>query len=144
MHPSGGFCASCFALFIISLVLGGSPVSGDSQSLVDATAFSQLAGCAQGCFYTRSSPATACDVLGLAIGCPPSFCSHAQNSCYCQPDLQTSATDWLSSCVNSYCVSDQADINSAVSLYANYCLANGGTLTLPASVLASTTSSLQS
>lgn len=143
MHSSGGFCAFCFTLFIISPVLGGSPVSSDSQTLVQGSAFSQLAGCAQSCFFTTSSPATACDVLGLEIGCPPQFCSQAQNSCYCQPTRQASATNWLSGCINSYCASNQADINSAVNLYANYCLAHGGTLTLPASISVSTTSSSQ-
>jgi hypothetical protein len=144
MHSSGGSCALlCLILFIISSVLGSTPLSSDSQSLIDGTAFTQLAGCAQGCFWTFTAPATACDVLGLEIGCPPDYCSQAQNSCYCQPARQASATNWLSGCVNSSCVGDQAVISSAVNIYANYCLAHGGTLTLPASTSASTTSSLQ-
>ncbi|KAF4634404.1 hypothetical protein G7Y89_g3700 [Cudoniella acicularis] len=135
-----GSCALCIILFLTS------PALGDTQSIWNGTAFPNLAGCAQGCIYTQSinTPRVPnCDVLGLKMGCSVAYCSMAQNSCYCQPSRQANATNYISSCVNSACLGDQANIDVAINIYANYCLTHGGTLTAPASIVASTTSSLQ-
>ncbi|KAH8683236.1 hypothetical protein BGZ60DRAFT_512251 [Tricladium varicosporioides] len=96
MFSSGGSCALCLIFIFIIL-----PVRGDVQTIWNGTAFLNLAGCAQGCIFTQSLKAptlTNCDVLGLRMGCPVYYCSDSQNSCYCQPSRQATATNYLSGC----------------------------------------------
>jgi hypothetical protein len=61
-----------------------------------------------------------------------------ENDCYCRPDLQSVAVEYVSSCVNNGCNGADIDINKATNIYKNYCTSNGYTQ-LPATREASAT-----
>ncbi|KAF1915646.1 hypothetical protein BDU57DRAFT_452785 [Ampelomyces quisqualis] len=92
----------------------------------------------------RSCPV---DVLGRELGCDVvQGCStrnwQAKNDCYCRPDLQQPAHQWLTSCIQSSCsVGDAAiDASTAGSIYAQYCAGKGyPSGPLPATVQATVT-----
>ncbi|OAL02811.1 hypothetical protein IQ06DRAFT_345800 [Phaeosphaeriaceae sp. SRC1lsM3a] len=88
------------------------------------------------------------DVLARKLGCEANECSsrgwQAKNDCYCRPDLQKPAHDWLTSCIQSSCSVGNADLDASTagSIYARYCGEKGyPSGPLPATVAATVTAS---
>jgi hypothetical protein len=118
-----------------------------TQDISTLPAFSRQKPCAISCFMTGSICPE--DLLGVKLGCAPQgLCSargwQAKNDCYCRPDLQTPAHEWLTSCIQKYCsVGDAAiDASTAGALYGQYCEEKGYPAgALPATVQATITAS---
>jgi hypothetical protein len=134
-----------FALFLLSPWAVRAQVGTMPQDLSTIAAYSQQLPCAQSCFmYGKSCPR---DILGQELGCNSnSGCSsrgwEAKNDCYCRPDLQTPAQQWLTSCISSACSVGNAalDASSAGAIYNQYCQGKGYTAgPLPATVQATIT-----
>jgi hypothetical protein len=118
-----------------------------TQDISTNPAYSRQLPCAQSCFmYGVSCPF---DNLGKQLGCEvQNSCNtrgwQAKNDCYCRPDLQQPAHQWLTSCIQSACsVGDAAiDASTAGSIYARYCAEKGyPSGPLPATVQATLTAS---
>jgi hypothetical protein len=115
------------------------------QDVATIAAYSQQLPCAQSCFMaTGFCPK---DTLGKELGCQPNNnCNtrgwEAKNDCYCRPDRQAPAQQWLTSCINSACSVGNAaiDASTAGSIYNQYCQEKGYPAgPLPATVQATIT-----
>jgi len=116
------------------------------QDLSTMVGYYQQLPCAQSCFmFGKSCPV---DALGRELGCDPkNSCNsrgwEAKNDCYCRPDYQKPAQQYLTSCINSGCSVGNAAIDAATagSMYNQYCQEKGYTAAdpLPATVEATIT-----
>lgn len=102
--------------FLVLLHLAAS----ETVTLTDAPAYESQRPCAKDCFYLGAYKGP--DQLAENIGCD---IEDIQNECLCRPDLQAEADAYLKSCVNSGCSKNTLDINSAVSIYDEYCTGAG-------------------
>jgi hypothetical protein len=134
-------------LFLMPFPAYSQNIGTMTQDLSTNPAYSQQLPCAQSCFmYGVSCPL---DNLGKQLGCElQNSCNtrgwQAKNDCYCRPDLQQPAQQWLTSCIQSGCsVGDAAiDASTAGSIYARYCKEKGyPSGPLPATVQATVTAS---
>lgn len=97
-----------------------------TQDIATMGGYSSQLPCAQSCFKMGSS--CPIDVLARKLGCEANECSsrgwQAKNDCYCRPDLQKPAHDWLTSCIQSSCSVGNADLDASTagSIYARYCV----------------------
>jgi len=100
------------ALFLCTAV----PVLGDSTvSIASFTAYSVQRYCLQYCLFDGLPNGGF--ALPRYLGCTGT----ALNGCFCNTNAASSASSFLTSCVNSYCADDATDVGNAVSLYDNYC-----------------------
>ena len=99
--------------------------SGDDSALftyaplVSITAgegFKSERGCVQSCIWDNGYRD-----LNIALKCN----YHWYEACMCRPDLVPVAQSFLSSCVNSACSGNAADITAAISLSSAYCAGTG-------------------
>lgn len=102
-------------------------------------AYSSQRPCVQYCLY--SGQPNGAGAVNWALGCTN------LNSCMCRADLASSASSFLTICVNTWCQSAAIDVNNAVSIFNAYCNAatasstNIATTTVGSSSSGSTTSS---
>lgn len=101
-----------------------------TQSISSMSDYNALRPCAKSCFWRTSFNTRTKDELGSALKCQLKTTDFqtitvAMNDCFCRVDLQPSAYQSLSRCVDRYCSSNAYDLSSAGSLYNNYCTANG-------------------
>lgn len=80
--------------------------------------------CATDCFYFGAAVERSPDELAREIGCDV---DPIENACFCREDLQNQADAYLSKCVNSRCAKKTLDIETARSIYSDYCTSNGYT-----------------
>ncbi|CEL05796.1 hypothetical protein ASPCAL06911 [Aspergillus calidoustus] len=106
---SAGLAFFCFYLF---WTLG----SAVTVTLSEDPAYETLRPCAQSCFFAGVYDRVA-NVLGCTTDPDP------ENACYCRPDLQSAATDFLEDCVDESC-GQNMDVTSALSIYSAYCSRN--------------------
>jgi hypothetical protein len=103
-------------------------VQGDATvTITAAPAYSQQRPCARNCFVWVYV-AGVNTILPLAgnLGCD---LNTLENGCFCRSDLESQATSFLSDCVSSTCSGSTAvDIQTAQSIYLDYCSSNGYTL----------------
>jgi hypothetical protein len=107
---------------LILVIFASAVASQNSPYTLDSVpAYALQRVCVQNCVGTG--------YLGLPanIGCPYTYL----NACACRTDLQSSASSYLTQCVDQQCSSDPSDLSSAISLYDSYCVSNGYPL-LPA------------
>ncbi len=140
LHP--GLSHITLALQLVAYV---SAQASTLQTLYQASAFSALDVCAQGCF-THYLAGCYGDNLGYSLQCPApqNVCSTAfgvPDSCYCRPDKQPVALSLISNCVSSACTVglSSVDISSAQSIYTAYCNAKVTVQSTPQTVSATTT-----
>ncbi|EFR03607.1 hypothetical protein MGYG_06601 [Nannizzia gypsea CBS 118893] len=93
----------------LALVLADGPVSIEQME-----GYGSLRNCARNVCFEASLGGSR---IGYELSCP----SPLMNDCFCRPDLQVSATSYLSACVNSYCESNSIDVTRAVKIYTDYC-----------------------
>jgi hypothetical protein len=104
-------------------------------------AYSSQRPCVQYCLY--SGQPNGAGAVNWAFGCTN------PNSCVCRADLASSASSFLTTCVNICCQSATIDVNNAVSIFNAYCNAatasstNIATTTVGSSSSGSTTTSSQ-
>ena len=83
-------------------------------SITTVSPYREQRFCAQNCLWGE-------DVHTLDVGrfleCPPPVA----NSCWCNDGLASSASSFLTSCVNQFCSSAPGDVSRAVSVYNGYC-----------------------
>ena len=120
------------------LALQSAPVvhSASTVSIVSDSGYISERTCAQNCVWHVGVS----DDLITFLGCGNS--DGWQNSCYCRSDLQSSASSFLTSCVNKACSTNPVDLASAISIYSTYCTDAVGAVaqpTTPGSVGAATT-----
>lgn len=94
------------------------PVS--SASIYYANEFQTQLECVQDCIWHYQ----AYDDVVVAIGCGRPW----TNGCICQPDLSSSVSSFLSTCVVANCSSATRQVTSALSVYSLYC---AGSATFP-------------
>jgi hypothetical protein len=84
--------------------------------------------CAQGCFMCP----TACCMYDYECFANNFGCGQLDvlNQCFCRADLQPVAYSILSKCVNSACA-NTVDVQSALSIYTEYCATMASTLVMP-------------
>ncbi|RFU30227.1 hypothetical protein B7463_g6107, partial [Scytalidium lignicola] len=92
-----------------------------TATLTENPAYQSQRPCARNCFYIGFSLNGGPDRLAQGIGCDVDPIS---NDCFCRPDLQQKADSYILSCVRSGC-GNTLDINSAVTIYDNYCTSAG-------------------
>lgn len=138
-----------FACFFSSLATAQSNITQATryQDITTIAAFPSQKPCARDCFVSNT-PFCNEDRIGVYIGCTTHFhCLNngwqATNSCFCRPDLQTAAQQYLTSCIRRSCdVGDvSVDLSSAGSIYAQYCAEKSASPVVPASVIAVATGS---
>ena len=96
-------------LFLSSFI---SAQAADLKTLSIASANDYLVSrsCVKDCLWSDGG------WVGSLIGCGSPY----YNQCYCNANLASSATSYLSSCAIKYCTSEP-DATSAVKVYAGYC-----------------------
>lgn len=104
-------------------------IHATTATITGVPAYSSQRPCAHRCFYVGGSFDGGADLLANNIGCDV---DPIENECICRPDIQPLAHSHLSSCVNDRCDSMTVDLNSAVSIYDDYCSSNGYTAESPA------------
>jgi hypothetical protein len=122
-----------FATFLfLNLISSVQPSS--TVSIVGGSGYISERTCAQNCVWHVGVS----DDLITYLGC--SNDGGWQNSCYCRADLASSASYFLTSCVNKACSTNAVDLQGAVSVYQSYCAAAEGTpVPAPVSNAATTT-----
>jgi hypothetical protein len=126
-----------FNIWILFCILLQNPAV-DADGTVSITAapdYILQRNCATSCFYWTIGIETFAN-LASALSCN---LSPLENLCFCRTDLQPSAASFLTRCVSSLCGSDSVDVDSATSVYLNYCSSDG-----VASAAATTTASTPS
>jgi hypothetical protein len=102
-------------------------VQGDATvTITAAPAYSQQRPCAQDCFvWVYVAGVNTIFQLAGNLGCD---LNTLENGCFCRPDLESQATSFLSECVSASCTGNTAvDIQTAQSIYLDYCSNNGYT-----------------
>ncbi|KAH7319095.1 hypothetical protein BKA65DRAFT_94941 [Rhexocercosporidium sp. MPI-PUGE-AT-0058] len=84
-----------------------------TDSLVSANEYLVSRNCVKDCLWSGNW-------VGFFIGCGGPF----YNQCFCNANLVSPATSYLSSCAIKYCTSEP-DATSAVNIYAGYCSGAG-------------------
>jgi hypothetical protein len=117
--------SAAIALF---LAFGALPIHAASVSIISYDPYNGQTECAKRCLWH----AGALDDLIAAIGCSTPW----TNECFCQPDLASSASEFLSGCVANQCTTPKTGqaVTRAVSVYNNYCSANGFSIPTAASI----------
>jgi hypothetical protein len=131
-----------FIVPILLLVLFAqkSFVYGDSTvTITDVPVYSSQRPCAQNCIEYTLYQYTYLPLAG-SLGCN---LNPLENSCFCRTDLVPSGASILSNCISSGCSGNTNDIQSAESIYLNYCSSNGYS-TVAAATATTTTSSTES
>jgi len=109
-------------LTLLPLLLLTTEVASDAPATLDSVdGFAGQRDCVYRCFGWQNigSPL---DNIASKISCPT---RPVMNDCLCRPDLQRQANIAISTCVAKSCTSNQLDIQTATSLYDNYCTSNG-------------------
>ena len=95
-------------------------IADPTISITAVPAYTSLRVCARECLYCPS-----CGFggdLGSEIKCQDGDQSPTYDDrCFCRRDLASSGSSFLTTCINTACSSISADINSAISVYNNYC-----------------------
>lgn len=101
-------------------------------------AYQKQRNCAFSCFRSFDDPGYP---IAMTISCPT---FKVQNDCFCRPDLQQDAQQFVFSCVSNGCSKNTNDISLATSIYNDYCTSNGyerAQVTTPPNTESSPTSS---
>ena len=104
------YVAILIPLFTQLLLVGA---QNDRISIFSEPDFVRQRDCLKLC-WTCTTP---CPVVWGVIGCGGA----PFDSCMCREDLRSSASSFLTSCINYRCTSAPHDVTSAVSLYNSYC-----------------------
>ena len=91
-------------------------------TLTESPAYASQRSCAFYCWYSGFSSEGGPDQLAQQLDCTV---DPIENDCLCRPDLQGPADSYLRSCISNVCSKNTVDINSAVSIYDNYCTSAG-------------------
>jgi hypothetical protein len=138
-------------LLLYTIILLGVPARSQvgtvTQEITKLPDFALQKQCAQECFVFANEYCPL-DMLGMNVGCVEMQCDstnkkwQARNDCYCRPDNQQPAQEYLDSCIQKSCSIGDAsvDASSATSIYLHYCEEKGYAVTTPASNEATTTS----
>ncbi|KAF9885256.1 hypothetical protein FE257_000616 [Aspergillus nanangensis] len=111
-------------MLLLLFLLSATPLSATTVTLTNQPAYAAQRPCATDCFYEGFSVDGGPDRLANQIGCDT---DPIENECFCRPDMQQDAINNLQSCVNSACDSKTRDLDSALSVYNDYCTKNGYT-----------------
>lgn len=104
----------------------------NTVSITEALNYTLQRICAQACFYNTLG-FEASLVMAGSIGCGFNL---PMNACFCCTDLEPLAVSYLTSCVSVGC-SNTNDVQTATSIYLNYCTSNGySTVAAPTSATA--------
>lgn len=120
------YCSSKTADLSAALSLYDHYCAGDLTFITSAATVSLASdrdmlaqkSCVQGCMMSR--PRNGGANLPMALLCTT---GPVYNDCLCRPDLTADVNSHLTTCVNSFCSGNAADITAAISLYGSYCLA---------------------
>jgi hypothetical protein len=129
-------CLGLAVRLIISLPFIHLVHSASTVSIVSDSGYVGERTCAQNCVWHVGGS----DDLITFLGCSNS--EGWQNACYCRSDLQSSASSFLTSCVNKACSTNPADLATAVSVYSTYCIGAVGSPTAPSSQGSAATTTL--
>jgi hypothetical protein len=116
-----------------------------SISIQNQPAYSGVRPCVQDCLYCGEFWFANC--LGGNPGLNNFLSAQSLDALYCRSDLQSSASSFLTGCMDSLCDANSVDLSDGISLYNGYCsiggaslnnyptttLGGGGTITLSAS-----------
>ncbi|KAK4220671.1 hypothetical protein QBC38DRAFT_172202 [Podospora fimiseda] len=129
-------------------------VSAAQQNIAAYSGYSSQRECAKTCFQSTfiSAGGVVIDTLGITLGCaPPTSLQYkelAQVDCYCKPDLQDSAHDFLTQCISGSSsgrgcggTSGDTDLDAktAIGIYDGYCASVRGPIASTTSKSPSTT-----
>ena len=117
---------------VLLLLLTSLSQAANTVSIVSEAGYISQRGCSQNCVWHVGVD----DDLIAYLGCSNN--AGWQNSCYCRADLASSASYFLTSCVNKACSTNAVDLQAAVSAYRSYCDVAIGTAT-PVGNIATTT-----
>jgi len=101
------------ALLILCLQVVPARSQNDAISIWSEPDYVRQRDCLKLCWRCN----TPCPVVHGVIGCA----NAPFDSCMCREDLRSSASSFLTSCINYRCSSAPTDLTSAVSLYNSYC-----------------------
>jgi hypothetical protein len=80
--------------------------------------YSSLRTCAQSCLI--GGPQDGGPAVGRALSCND-FTRIFYDACLCRPDLSSSASSFLTGCINRWCSGQTSDISAGISVLAKYC-----------------------
>lgn len=103
-----------FLLLLLSSFIYAQAADLKTLSIASANDYLVSRNCVKDCLWSGGL------WVGSLIGCGSPY----YNQCYCNANLVSSATSYLSSCAMKYCTSEP-DATSAVSIYAGYCSVAG-------------------
>lgn len=114
-----------FLLLLSSIVAAQADLK--TLSIASASDYLVARDCVKACLWTGLW-------VGGFIGCGAPY----YNQCYCNANLVSSATSYLSGCATKYCTSDP-DVTSANNIYSGYCSKAGYPIGEAANVAVQTT-----
>ncbi|PVH81574.1 hypothetical protein DL98DRAFT_514707 [Cadophora sp. DSE1049] len=97
-------------LLLLSSFIHAQAADLKTLSIASANDYLVSRNCVKDCLWSSGG------WVGSLIGCGSPY----YNQCYCNANLASSATSYLSSCAIKYCTSEP-DATSAVNVYAGYC-----------------------
>lgn len=88
---------------------------GEVLTVSAIPAFRSGRPCVQSCLWQGAN-------LGIFyVPSPEVALQCSANSCYCRPDLRTTALSVISACVTRACGTNEVDVSSGVAIFTNYC-----------------------
>jgi protein involved in ribonucleotide reduction len=103
------YCSTATLSTTSVAVISSGAENDPTVSIASSNAYATQRPCVQGCIMGANN--------AIDVGCG----SPLLNSCFCRPDLQSSALYQVSSCARLNCHGATTDINNAISLYTAYC-----------------------
>ncbi|EWC46393.1 hypothetical protein DRE_04336 [Drechslerella stenobrocha 248] len=99
------YTPTVIGLFLLSYIPSAAS-QGASATILEGSDYKNGRPCMRNCVY----------YLGRNIGCDQYI-----DGCWCRADLQTVATNYLSTCIMSDCDQRTVDLSSGISIYQSYC-----------------------
>ena len=127
--------AFLFTLLLLSTSFLQTTQADSTISIGAQPAWSSVHPCVQECLSCHS------DCQASAGGLNWFLSAQNLDSLYCRTDLQSSASSYLTKCLNSLCTTNAVDLQDGTWLYNGYCHVNGATLDNSPPLTASTASS---
>ena len=103
-----------FLGFLLTLSLRALCDLVSDVSITSVSPYREQRFCAQNCLWGEDNHTLD---MGRFLECPPPVA----NSCWCSEGLASSASSFITSCVNRFCSSATGDVIRAISVYNGYC-----------------------
>lgn len=115
LHCGNIYLATCNFFLLHALLATATTITTGIVSIENTFGFLGQRECVQSVLWSGRIPSGESNVVDW-LGC-----TNHLDSCFCRPDLASSASSLLTSAINSFCSNDTADVAGGVSVYNSYC-----------------------